>query len=271
MPVVDTWIGSTARNVTRAAHLARPAGGRILCFHNVAPLAHHGSFPRGTCITPDALRRMLDRVLDSPAEVVALRDFDPDDRAPTIVLTFDDASVNFLEHSLPALEERRLPATVFACTDYFDDRGLRWPDYPTDAPPPISSADARELHARGIAVGSHGHRHVDLRMIAPIQLSKDLGRSLAAVRSIDPTNPGWLAYPFGLADATVRSVAAGVGFRHAYSVGPGRSRLAHRRALREATRILVSTEDRLHSALDGEDDLLGRLRLEGMRLRGGRG
>src|SRR5262249_8662992 len=45
-----------------------------------------------------------------------------------VVVTFDDGTVDFVEHALPVLERHRIPVTLYAATAFIND-GVEFPDH----------------------------------------------------------------------------------------------------------------------------------------------
>ncbi len=107
----------------------------VLMYHRVLPRteAARRAVEPGMFVTPETFARHLDWLLASfrvlPLAEVAGRlaeDRPLPERA--VALTFDDGWRDNLEHALPALRRRALPATLFAVTDRVGTTGAFWPD-----------------------------------------------------------------------------------------------------------------------------------------------
>ena len=150
---------------------------------------------------------------------------------PGVLITFDDGYASLVRHALPILQARALPAVLFASTRDIDevdatasgDRHLTW-------------TEVCELQAGGVAVGSHGWRHVPLARLDPDRQVDELRRS---VDLLSEHAPGWVpafAYPYGIAgtfDDTTEHAVQSVGLRHSFraqhgAVHPGAWHLAPR-------------------------------------------
>lgn len=170
--------------------------------------------PPPLCVAPDRFARDLELFLEAgfephPLASVLRPDATPPAR-PRFCLTFDDGYRDFLEHALPALEARGLPATVFAIAS--DDRtGVLG----GAAGALLGFDELAELARRGVAVGAHGLSHVPLTGLDAGDLERELldAREKLEARTGAPVD--LLAYPFGAFDARVRAATAAAGFRSA--------------------------------------------------------
>ncbi len=99
---------------------------RILCFHGV----HDGDlaeFRPGLFHRPETFAERLDLIVRSGFPVLPLGEAAKrlrQDRLPeaAVVLTIDDGFQGLLEHAIPQLEARDLPATVYVTSYYCDQR-----------------------------------------------------------------------------------------------------------------------------------------------------
>ncbi|HEX2295850.1 MAG TPA: polysaccharide deacetylase family protein [Actinomycetota bacterium] len=134
-----------------------------------------------------------------------------------VALTFDDAYRSFFEVALPVLERYGISSTLFVPSGRLGgdntwdagtscDRSLMTPEQVTEAA------------FRGVGIGSHGHRHVDLTAVAPEEARADLAASIEALTALTGRRPRFLAYPWGRHDERVRALAAELGFEAAYAV-----------------------------------------------------
>ena len=139
----------------------------------------------------------------------------------TAVLTFDDGTRNFLTVVAPILRERRLPATAFVITKSTSERedslfADEWS--PIDDHLHLSWSEIRALAATpGVEIGSHSHTHPDLSAVPHDEALAELRDSLAAVAEHTGNARPALAYPHGRASASVRELAASVGYSCAFT------------------------------------------------------
>jgi len=131
----------------------------ILMYHRVLPRerARTLAVEPGMYVTPETFALHLDclqarfRVLPL-AEVAARLAAEQPLPPGACAISFDDGWRDNLEHALPALRSRDLPATVFLVTERVGTAGAFWPDEVCRRIAPLGQAARRELAARlGIA------------------------------------------------------------------------------------------------------------------------
>ncbi len=144
-----------------------------------------------------------------------------DDRATDrsrrgVVITFDDGYRSVFELALPILERHRISATVFVPSVFIGSvNGWEEPD--TGALPIMSAEELREAEQRGLAVESHGHRHIDLSRSDPELTRRDLQDGVHALTEVTQRRVRFLAYPFGQASEEACALAESVGFDGAFT------------------------------------------------------
>ncbi|MBA2496543.1 MAG: polysaccharide deacetylase family protein [Acidimicrobiia bacterium] len=125
---------------------------------------------------------------------------------PSVVVTFDDGTADFVDEALPVLVRHGVPALLYVATD-FVERGRAFPGDGT----PVSWAGLREAVSTGlVALGSHTHTHALLDRIAAAEVDDELDRSIELLRTRAGANPRHFAYPKAVAgspaaDAAVRA------------------------------------------------------------------
>lgn len=120
-----------------------------------------------------------------------------------IDITFDDGNASDIDLALPALVQRGLHATFFPCAARLGEPGY------------LSASDLTTLRAAGMAIGSHGWAHVDLRRTTPSELQREAkeARTTLSLASQGPINA--FAVPFGSYDR--RTLRALRGFDSVYT------------------------------------------------------
>lgn len=124
---------------------------------------------------------------------------------PDVMLSFDDGNVTDVVHGLPGLVERRMTATFFALAGR------------TDAPGSLSSDQLRELRAAGMAIGSHGMRHVPWRRLNEAEQRSEF---MTARRELVDASAGpvdQVALPLGRYDRQVLRSLKRLGYRRVFS------------------------------------------------------
>jgi peptidoglycan/xylan/chitin deacetylase (PgdA/CDA1 family) len=126
-----------------------------------------------------------------------------------VALTFDDALVSFAERAWPALRRRGLPVTVFAPVDRLGSDNA-WGGRAEAGIPRVEVLDGealRRLVGEGLAVGSHGVTHRDLRELPAEALERELEESRDRLEALTGVRPRAIAYPYGGVDRRVAAAA----------------------------------------------------------------
>jgi len=133
-----------------------------------------------------------------------------------VLLSFDDAYANFVEHVLPVLNEHGLPAVVYAISDWIGKR-MQWADASEGRVQSelMTAAQLREAQAAGITIGSHGMSHRKLAELAPSQQAIELRDSREALEDLLGQPVEHFCYPFGSIDRSSVRLACEAGYRSA--------------------------------------------------------
>ena len=108
-----------------------------------------------------------------------------------VEITFDDGNASDVEVAMPALLEHGLTATFHVCAGRLDQPGY------------LDEPALRQLRDAGMAIGSHGWHHVDLRTLSPAELvraTRDSQERISAACSMPVTT---FALPLGSYDRRV--------------------------------------------------------------------
>ncbi len=192
----------------------------VLCYHAVSDTWEHT-----LSVPPRAFEEQILRILRSghaplTAEQALLHS------AKGFHVTFDDA-FRSINGALDRLASLRVPATVFACSDYADEgRPLVVGDLEQTGEPrreleTMTWDELRSLAERGIEVGSHTVSHPHLPELSDVELDDELRRSKERLEDELRRPCPFLAYPFGSQNARVRAAARAAGYRAAFAL-PGR-------------------------------------------------
>jgi peptidoglycan/xylan/chitin deacetylase (PgdA/CDA1 family) len=198
----------------------------VLMYHRIA-LDGPASLHRFR-VAPEAFRKQMQFLrrqgyyaLTAESLTNLLREGKPIQGRP-VVLTFDDAYLDFLTDAFPILAESGFSADVFVVTDKVGGRS-DWDAGYGDTAPLMSWADIQSLHRQGIRFGSHlaSHRPAssldNATLIGEAVLSRDAleSRLGEAVMSI--------ALPFGSTDFRVPGILAQAGYEIGFSTKPART------------------------------------------------
>jgi peptidoglycan/xylan/chitin deacetylase (PgdA/CDA1 family) len=196
----------------------QPSGARsfpILMYHRVAPEGKEAT--ARWRLHPEAFEEQLSHLREEGYTSI---DFEQwrvasDRRYPvppnSVMITFDDGYADFLDHARPLLAKYDFQATVFVVTDLVGGSN-RWDEGLGEELELMDWSQLRALRDSGVQIGSHSSGHQPLVSLTASELAADFCRSRARFHE----NLGYpvrsLCYPFGLHDASVRSIAAACGF-----------------------------------------------------------
>lgn len=115
----------------------------------------------------------------------------------SVVLTFDDGCVNFLEYALPVLKEFNYPSIVYPVAGLTGAKAswLAAKSHPT--PPLMSFAQLREIAAQGVTIGSHANTHVHLAQLNEQQQFDELYQSKERLQQELGQAVTHVCYPYG--------------------------------------------------------------------------
>jgi peptidoglycan/xylan/chitin deacetylase (PgdA/CDA1 family) len=131
-----------------------------------------------------------------------------------IVLTFDDAYLDFYESAWPLLRKYGFSATIFVPVDFVGGHA-DW-DREFGEPAKIMNWDQIiELHAQGVRVGSHSCGHTKLSELSESELYEDAQRSKDILEQKLTVEVSDYCYPYTVASKQAQQVIASVGYKSA--------------------------------------------------------
>lgn len=207
-------------------HWWRPrlAGIPVLMYHQVTDHLAGTPLPK-LRVSPRRFAAQLDRLAAAGYATLTLGQAWAAARAGGqgrfVVLSFDDAYLDFYETAWPLMAARGMTASVFVVSGQIG--GVNAWDLPKGLPQEnLMSADQiRELAAAGVEFGGHGHSHAALTELDDLALAQELEACQAGLSGLLGAPVATFSYPFGLADARVAAAAAAAGFSLACSTRPG--------------------------------------------------
>lgn len=157
--------------------------------------------------TPETFLSQLDTLVHAGLPLLPLRQLFHQGRG--IALTFDDADATFLDIALPALLERRLPATLFAVSGRAG-RHADWPSSDSSHPRDLllDWPQLRAIAGAGIEIGSHSVSHSSLPTLSPSDAARELADSRAELEHRLGCPVPVFAYPYGHSSPALHSLAA---------------------------------------------------------------
>ncbi len=131
-----------------------------------------------------------------------------------VILTFDDAYVDFYRNAWPLLRKYGFPATVFIPTEFVG--GCADWDAGFGPPAPIMSWEQMaELQREGVAFGSHSCAHRRVWEMEPAELLSDAIRSKKTIEERLGAPISGYCYPFAAADPNSRRIIKEAGYEWA--------------------------------------------------------
>jgi len=250
------WKGALRARRDVAGHLGYDVP--ILMYHRITDQPHPAL--SRWAISPAAFERQMDflrrrgfHTMSMQQLVEARRRGRPLTGRP-VILSFDDAYVDFLEHGLPVLRRRGFGATVFTPTSHIG--GVATWDSRFGAPAPImDTAQLSEIASLGVELGSHLHTHTRVDELSFDDLLQEALESRRILSEIAGAPPEVVAVPYGFLDRAALSILRTAGFELVATTDEGTASSLH--AGRVVPRLEVS-----HGSLAHLHELLGRGRVE---------
>ncbi|MGY1659594.1 glycosyltransferase [Geodermatophilus sp. SYSU D00705] len=130
-----------------------------------------------------------------------------------VLLTFDDAYVDFQEEAWPILQRHGFPATLFVPTAHVGGSNV-WDEVYGEKVPLLGWNDLQALHGAGVTIGAHGHTHRPLSALTPAEMAEEAARSRVELEDRLQAAVTAVAYPYGRHDSVVTHLHAACGFLH---------------------------------------------------------
>jgi peptidoglycan/xylan/chitin deacetylase (PgdA/CDA1 family) len=196
----------------------------ILLYHHVGPIREEAC--KGLTVLPHAFLRQM-RTLSAMGYTAIL----PDDWAAftrgegdvperCVMITFDDAYSDLVEHALPVLEQHSYPAVVFVPTALAGKTiqcNPRWPDAQLSI---MSREEILEWAARGVTFGAHSRTHADLTTLDRVDAEDEIAGSRSDLSDMTGGAVTAFAYPYGKLNPLVEGIVA-ANFSVAFSIDEG--------------------------------------------------
>lgn len=163
-----------------------------------------------TAIAPEVFQAQMEELAEARIPVITLDDY-LDARegkktlAPTsVIITFDDAFVDFQEQAFPILKENNFPSIVYVptgCVGGIENwRGALSPPRRI-----MNWADLEGLSKEGVQFGSHTISHPDLNDLKTLDLIEEVRTSREVLEDKLGREVLHFAPPYGLADYFART------------------------------------------------------------------
>lgn len=167
----------------------------VLMYHKIFP-----GNPDGLTITPARFDRQLRYLKEKGYQTISLKVLKVliKDGAPlppkTIILTFDDAFVNFGDYALPLLKKYNFTATVFVPVAFIGKTNI----WDNGHDPIMSDLDLKRLAINeDIEIGLHSFMHTSYGDLTPAEMGEDLKNCRETLDFNEIPYIMAMAYPYG--------------------------------------------------------------------------
>jgi peptidoglycan/xylan/chitin deacetylase (PgdA/CDA1 family) len=138
-----------------------------------------------------------------------------------VLLTFDDAYADLRSAALPILDERGIPAVVFAVAGQIGgmndwDRALGARELAL-----LDADGLRAVHAAGVEVGAHSVTHRALTGLSDSELQVEVAGAGERLVAAGLPRPRAFSYPYGEHDVRVTQAVGAAGYELGFTVEPG--------------------------------------------------
>jgi len=163
-------------------------------------LVYHGvSSKHKACIDSALFKEQMLYLLESykifPVDKIVTSKEGQD--SPCISITFDDAYVNLIDNALPLLNTHKVPATIYAPTNYLGKMNEWDASTSIDLLPIMDKKDLQDITFQGFHVGSHTKNHKRLKGMNHNELFSEVADSKKILEDIVGHQVTSFAYPHG--------------------------------------------------------------------------
>ncbi len=181
----------------------RRHGVDILTYHSIA------TGPGPLAIRPETFQIQMETIAQCGFRGVSLRDYfgmrdEPRERAPVVVLTFDDGYQDFAEVAFPEIKARGWSCTVFLCSGLVGTPE-GWDPDGAGPRPLLDWGEAATLAAQGVELGGHSVSHPDLTRLTGEHARAEIATAKETIEARARCEVTCFAAPYGRTTAAIRA------------------------------------------------------------------
>jgi peptidoglycan/xylan/chitin deacetylase (PgdA/CDA1 family) len=196
----------------------------ILLYHHVGPVREEAC--KGLTVLPQAFARQMGTLSAMgytailPDDWAAYTRGEGDVPERCVMITFDDAYADLVEHALPVLERHSFPAIVFVPTSLVGKTIACNPGQPGAQLPIMSREQIARWARRGVIFGAHSRTHADLTTLSRADADAEIAGSKSDLAAMTLSEVTTFAYPYGKHDRQVEEMVA-ANYSVAFSIDEG--------------------------------------------------
>ncbi|MGB0661361.1 MAG: polysaccharide deacetylase family protein [Mangrovicoccus sp.] len=170
-------------------------------------LMYHGIDDSGgaTSIPAPVFQMQMATLTESGRPVLSLSEYLATRRDDAVVITFDDALVNFAEIAWPILQKHRFPVTLYVPSAHVGG-AENWEGGYRPARPILSWQALRDLARDGVDLGAHSRHHPHLSRLTGEALAGEIAGSKADLETQLNLACPHFAPPYGDTSSAVQKV-----------------------------------------------------------------
>ena len=187
------------------------------------------------CISRKAFLQLLDTLEEAGYKTTHFAELEEQKKTGNfsrkVILTFDDCAKHLFDFAVPELVNRRMKAAFFMPTAYIGGYNAWDVEKGAARMELMDEKDLKELAGLGMEVGSHSHRHIELKKLSGTdELRQEVSRSKERLQDITGKPVHSFAYPFGSVPDDYKPVLSAAGYQYGLSIyQPFETKLALRR------------------------------------------
>jgi peptidoglycan/xylan/chitin deacetylase (PgdA/CDA1 family) len=187
----------------------RPPGTCVVLLYHAIPATHRAAFARQMRLLRSMARPLDERLDQGP------------DYGRTVLLTFDDGLLSFLENALPELEKLRMPAVLFVVSGALGAPPA-WSHYSNEEFPQERTLTEEELRTlpENVLIGSHTVTHPMLTLLEERDARLEIRESRIQLERLLRKPVKLFSFPYGAFSDELVACCREEGYERVFSTLP---------------------------------------------------